>query len=90
MTKKAQIHTIPSQVLIYSPIFFKYVYETWLDGHGRYPSTGFLSLLLAIHICDEVRRTAAVAAHMDKSFPRSSGKGRTTTTRLMLYEIACS
>uniref|UniRef100_A0A8D3E5T6 CMP-N-acetylneuraminate-beta-galactosamide-alpha-2,3-sialyltransferase 1 n=1 Tax=Scophthalmus maximus TaxID=52904 RepID=A0A8D3E5T6_SCOMX len=50
----AQIHTIPSQVLIYSPTFFKYVYETWLDGHGRYPSTGFLSLLLAIHICDEV------------------------------------
>lgn len=42
------------QVLIYSPTFFKYVYESWLDGHGRYPSTGFLSLLFAIHICDEV------------------------------------
>lgn len=43
-----------SQVVIYSPTFFKYVYESWLDGHGRYPSTGFLSLLLAIHICDKV------------------------------------
>ncbi|KAM4539471.1 CMP-N-acetylneuraminate-beta-galactosamide-alpha-2,3-sialyltransferase 1-like [Odontesthes bonariensis] len=42
------------KVLIYSPTFFKYVYESWLEGHGRYPSTGFLSLLLAIHICDEV------------------------------------
>ncbi|KAG7245232.1 hypothetical protein INR49_023804 [Caranx melampygus] len=36
------------------PTFFKYVYESWLEGHGRYPSTGFLSLLFAIHICDEV------------------------------------
>lgn len=45
------------QVLIYSPTFFKYVYESWLEGHGRYPSTGFLSLLLAVHICDEVKET---------------------------------
>ncbi|KAI9548542.1 CMP-N-acetylneuraminate-beta-galactosamide-alpha-2,3-sialyltransferase 1 [Dissostichus eleginoides] len=36
------------------PTFLKYVYESWLEGHGRYPSTGFLSLLLALHICDEV------------------------------------
>ncbi|XP_029022443.1 CMP-N-acetylneuraminate-beta-galactosamide-alpha-2,3-sialyltransferase 1-like isoform X2 [Betta splendens] len=42
------------KVLIYSPTFFKYVYESWLEGHGRYPSTGFLSLLLALHICDQV------------------------------------
>ncbi|CAG5883764.1 unnamed protein product [Menidia menidia] len=48
------------KVLIYSPTFFKYVYESWLEGHGRYPSTGFLSLLLAIHICDEVSVTGAV------------------------------
>lgn len=44
--------------MIYSPTFFKYVYESWLEGHGRYPSTGFLSLLLAIHVCDEVSWTA--------------------------------
>lgn len=48
------------QVLIYSPTFFKYVHESWLDGHGRYPSTGFLSLLLALHICDEVSQTCPV------------------------------
>lgn len=47
----------PFQVMIYNPAFFKYVHEAWLDGHGRYPSTGFLSLLLAVHICDEVRPT---------------------------------
>lgn len=44
------------QVLIYSPTFFKYVHESWLDSHGRYPSTGFLSLLFAVHICDEVKK----------------------------------
>ena len=46
------------QVLIYSPTFFKYAFESWLGGHGRYPSTGFLTLMLAIHICDEVSKSA--------------------------------
>ncbi|XP_072530388.1 CMP-N-acetylneuraminate-beta-galactosamide-alpha-2,3-sialyltransferase 1-like [Salminus brasiliensis] len=43
-----------NKVLVYSPAFLKYVHETWLDSHGRYPSTGFLSLVFALHICDEV------------------------------------
>uniref|UniRef100_A0A3P9PQ71 CMP-N-acetylneuraminate-beta-galactosamide-alpha-2,3-sialyltransferase 2 n=1 Tax=Poecilia reticulata TaxID=8081 RepID=A0A3P9PQ71_POERE len=51
---KARIKANKDKVLIYSPTFFKYVHESWLEGHGRYPSTGFLSLLLALHICDEV------------------------------------
>ncbi|XP_051991514.1 CMP-N-acetylneuraminate-beta-galactosamide-alpha-2,3-sialyltransferase 1-like [Xyrauchen texanus] len=42
------------KVLIYNPSFFKYVYDSWLEGHGRYPSTGFLSLMFAVHVCDEV------------------------------------
>ncbi|KAM9385336.1 CMP-N-acetylneuraminate-beta-galactosamide-alpha-2,3-sialyltransferase 1-like isoform 1-T1 [Pholidichthys leucotaenia] len=50
----SRIRANKDKVLIYSPTFFKYVYESWLEGHGRYPSTGFLSLLFAIHICDEV------------------------------------
>ncbi|KAK2830085.1 hypothetical protein Q5P01_018016 [Channa striata] len=50
----SRIKANKDKVVIYSPTFFKYVYESWLDGHGRYPSTGFLSLMLAIHICDEV------------------------------------
>ncbi|XP_061109817.1 CMP-N-acetylneuraminate-beta-galactosamide-alpha-2,3-sialyltransferase 1-like [Conger conger] len=32
----------------------KYIYDVWLERHGKYPSTGFLTLMLAIHICDEV------------------------------------
>nr|XP_061808542.1 CMP-N-acetylneuraminate-beta-galactosamide-alpha-2,3-sialyltransferase 1-like [Nerophis lumbriciformis] len=50
----SKIKANKDKVLIYNPTFFKYVYESWLEGHGRYPSTGFLSLLFAIHICDEV------------------------------------
>ncbi|XP_029104207.1 CMP-N-acetylneuraminate-beta-galactosamide-alpha-2,3-sialyltransferase 1-like [Scleropages formosus] len=42
------------KVLIYSPTFLKYVYNNWLENHGRYPSTGFLALMFAIHICDQV------------------------------------
>ncbi|XP_061109795.1 CMP-N-acetylneuraminate-beta-galactosamide-alpha-2,3-sialyltransferase 1-like [Conger conger] len=42
------------KVLIYNPTFLKYVHDVWLERHGKYPSTGFLTLMLAIHICDEV------------------------------------
>ncbi|XP_054620384.1 CMP-N-acetylneuraminate-beta-galactosamide-alpha-2,3-sialyltransferase 1-like [Dunckerocampus dactyliophorus] len=51
---KSRIKANKDNVLIYNPTFFKYIYESWLEGHGRYPSTGFLSLMLAVHICDEV------------------------------------
>ncbi|KAJ3609663.1 hypothetical protein NHX12_024179 [Muraenolepis orangiensis] len=42
------------KVQIYSPAFMKYTYDNWLDRRGRYPSTGFLGLMFALHICDEV------------------------------------
>ncbi|KAK2494178.1 hypothetical protein MC885_019085 [Smutsia gigantea] len=32
----------------------KYVFDSWLQGHGRYPSTGILSVIFSLHICDEV------------------------------------
>ncbi|XP_051925908.1 CMP-N-acetylneuraminate-beta-galactosamide-alpha-2,3-sialyltransferase 1-like [Hippocampus zosterae] len=51
---KSRIKANKDKVLIYNPAFFKYVDESWLEGHGRYPSTGFLSLLFALHICDQV------------------------------------
>ncbi|XP_016103673.1 CMP-N-acetylneuraminate-beta-galactosamide-alpha-2,3-sialyltransferase 1-like [Sinocyclocheilus grahami] len=51
---KSRIAANKDKVLIYNPSFLKYVYDSWLEGHGRYPSTGFLSLMFAIHICDEV------------------------------------
>lgn len=42
------------QILIYHPAFIKYVFDSWLQGHGRYPSTGILSVIFSMHICDEV------------------------------------
>lgn len=42
------------QILIYHPAFIKYVFDSWLQHHGRYPSTGILSVILSLHICDEV------------------------------------
>lgn len=42
------------QILIYHPAFIKYVFDSWLKGHGRYPSTGILSVIFSLHICDEV------------------------------------
>lgn len=45
-----------SQILIYHPAFIKYVFDNWLQGHGRYPSTGILSVIFSLHVCDEVRQ----------------------------------
>lgn len=46
---------LPLQILIYHPAFIKYVFDSWLQGHGRYPSTGILSVIFSLHVCDEVR-----------------------------------
>ncbi|XP_028819722.1 CMP-N-acetylneuraminate-beta-galactosamide-alpha-2,3-sialyltransferase 1-like [Denticeps clupeoides] len=54
------LHVMPrikaskDKVIVYNPIFMKYIYETWLEGHGLYPSTGFMAIIFALHICDEV------------------------------------
>jgi beta-galactoside alpha-2,3-sialyltransferase (sialyltransferase 4B) len=42
------------RVRIIHPAFVKYVHERWTGIHGAYPSTGFLALMLALHVCDEV------------------------------------
>ncbi|XP_056336055.1 CMP-N-acetylneuraminate-beta-galactosamide-alpha-2,3-sialyltransferase 1 [Danio aesculapii] len=42
------------KVMILHPEFIKYVNDKWAEGHGGYPSTGFLTLIFALHICDEV------------------------------------
>nr|XP_033789191.1 CMP-N-acetylneuraminate-beta-galactosamide-alpha-2,3-sialyltransferase 1 [Geotrypetes seraphini]XP_033789192.1 CMP-N-acetylneuraminate-beta-galactosamide-alpha-2,3-sialyltransferase 1 [Geotrypetes seraphini]XP_033789193.1 CMP-N-acetylneuraminate-beta-galactosamide-alpha-2,3-sialyltransferase 1 [Geotrypetes seraphini] len=42
------------KILIYNPAFMKYVFEIWMDKHGRYPSTGILAVIFALHMCDEV------------------------------------
>ncbi|XP_075437944.1 CMP-N-acetylneuraminate-beta-galactosamide-alpha-2,3-sialyltransferase 1 [Ascaphus truei] len=42
------------KILVYSPQFMKYIYDSWLFNHGRYPSTGILSVIFALHACDKV------------------------------------
>ncbi|XP_019408582.1 PREDICTED: CMP-N-acetylneuraminate-beta-galactosamide-alpha-2,3-sialyltransferase 1 isoform X2 [Crocodylus porosus] len=42
------------KILVYHPDFLKYVFDHWLQRHGRYPSTGILSVIFALHVCDEV------------------------------------
>lgn len=37
-----------------NPAFMRYVHDIWLEKKGRYPSTGFMALVLSLHICDEV------------------------------------
>ncbi|XP_066481085.1 CMP-N-acetylneuraminate-beta-galactosamide-alpha-2,3-sialyltransferase 1 [Tiliqua scincoides] len=50
----SKIKANKDKILIYHPHFIKYVYDTWLQQQGRHPSTGFLSVIFALHICDEV------------------------------------
>ncbi|XP_054983000.1 CMP-N-acetylneuraminate-beta-galactosamide-alpha-2,3-sialyltransferase 1 [Sorex araneus] len=49
-----KINANKDKVLVYHPAFIKYVFDNWLQGHGRYPSTGILAIFFALHICDEV------------------------------------
>lgn len=40
--------------MVVNPAFMQYVHEFWLEKKGDYPSTGFMALILALHVCDEV------------------------------------
>nr|XP_055075275.1 CMP-N-acetylneuraminate-beta-galactosamide-alpha-2,3-sialyltransferase 1-like [Misgurnus anguillicaudatus] len=51
---KPAIKANREKVMILHPGFLKYVQERWLQKHGRYPSTGFITLIFALHICDQV------------------------------------
>jgi beta-galactoside alpha-2,3-sialyltransferase (sialyltransferase 4A) len=44
----------PRRVRIINPEFVKYVHENWLDNAGLIPSTGFIALMIAAHVCDEI------------------------------------
>ncbi|KAL2080279.1 hypothetical protein ACEWY4_024072 [Coilia grayii] len=52
---KSTIKANLSLVTVASPSFMKYVHEQWLEKHGFYPSTGFMTVVMALHICDKVR-----------------------------------
>ncbi|XP_053322687.1 CMP-N-acetylneuraminate-beta-galactosamide-alpha-2,3-sialyltransferase 1 [Spea bombifrons] len=49
-----KIRISKEKILVYSPEFMKYIYDKWLLNHGRYPSTGLLSVIFALHVCDKV------------------------------------
>ncbi|KAF5899887.1 CMP-N-acetylneuraminate-beta-galactosamide-alpha-2,3-sialyltransferase 1-like, partial [Clarias magur] len=53
MPVKTQLSVNRQNVLVYNPTFMKHVHKVWLEDHGRYPSTGFLSIMFALHICDQ-------------------------------------
>lgn len=44
----------PRRVRIINPEFLRYVHRNWLDNAGLFPSTGFIALMIAVHVCDEV------------------------------------
>ncbi|XP_047240410.1 CMP-N-acetylneuraminate-beta-galactosamide-alpha-2,3-sialyltransferase 1-like [Girardinichthys multiradiatus] len=51
---KTNIRANKDLVMVVNPAFMKYSHETWLEKKGAYPSTGFMTLIFALHICDEV------------------------------------
>ncbi|XP_032370690.1 ST3 beta-galactoside alpha-2,3-sialyltransferase 8 [Etheostoma spectabile] len=54
MRVKDRVQADKDKVLVVNPVFFKYAYDRWTEGHGRYPSTGMLAIIFALHICDQV------------------------------------
>nr|XP_046274054.1 CMP-N-acetylneuraminate-beta-galactosamide-alpha-2,3-sialyltransferase 1-like [Scatophagus argus] len=54
MPVKSNIKANKDLVMVINPAFMRYVHNGWLEKKGKYPSTGFMALVLALHICDEV------------------------------------
>ncbi|KAG5282954.1 hypothetical protein AALO_G00036600 [Alosa alosa] len=52
---KSTIKANTSMVMVFNPSFMQYVHEAWLKKQGPQPSTGFLAVVFALHICDQVR-----------------------------------
>ncbi|RXN17018.1 CMP-N-acetylneuraminate-beta-galactosamide-alpha-2,3-sialyltransferase 1-like protein [Labeo rohita] len=60
---KPTIKANRDKVMILHPGFLKYIQERWLQKHGRYPSTGFITLIFALHICDQSLQNESVVAN---------------------------
>ncbi|XP_045079065.1 CMP-N-acetylneuraminate-beta-galactosamide-alpha-2,3-sialyltransferase 2 [Coregonus clupeaformis] len=54
MRVKGRVQADKDKVIVVNPAFFKYTHDRWTERHGRYPSTGMLAVIFALHICDEV------------------------------------
>ncbi len=42
------------RVRIIHPGFVMYLHQNWMGARGGFPSTGFIALMMAVHLCDEV------------------------------------
>ncbi|XP_073319055.1 CMP-N-acetylneuraminate-beta-galactosamide-alpha-2,3-sialyltransferase 1-like [Pagrus major] len=51
---KSNITANRELVMVVNPAFMRWVHDSWLMKKGQYPSTGFMVLILALRICDEV------------------------------------
>lgn len=54
MPVKSTIKANKDLVMVVNPAFMMHVHEVWLAKRGKYPSTGFMALVLALHMCEEV------------------------------------
>ncbi|XP_054472186.1 ST3 beta-galactoside alpha-2,3-sialyltransferase 8 isoform X2 [Anoplopoma fimbria] len=54
MRVKDRVKADKDKVLVVNPAFFKYAHDQWTEGNGRYPSTGMLAIIFALHTCDQV------------------------------------
>ncbi|XP_060766372.1 ST3 beta-galactoside alpha-2,3-sialyltransferase 8 [Neoarius graeffei] len=54
MKVKELVQADKDKVMVVNPSFFKYTHDRWTEHHGRYPSTGMLAVVFALHLCDEV------------------------------------
>ncbi|XP_007239969.3 ST3 beta-galactoside alpha-2,3-sialyltransferase 8 [Astyanax mexicanus] len=51
---KERVQAEKDKIIVVNPGFFKYTHDHWTEHHGRYPSTGMLAIVFALHLCDEV------------------------------------
>ncbi|RXN19866.1 CMP-N-acetylneuraminate-beta-galactosamide-alpha-2,3-sialyltransferase 2-like protein [Labeo rohita] len=54
MRVKNRVKADKDKVMVVNPAFFWYTHDKWTERHGRYPSTGIVAIIFALHLCDEV------------------------------------
>uniref|UniRef100_A0A8C5DBX7 CMP-N-acetylneuraminate-beta-galactosamide-alpha-2,3-sialyltransferase 1 n=1 Tax=Gouania willdenowi TaxID=441366 RepID=A0A8C5DBX7_GOUWI len=50
----SRINANKNLVMVVNPAFMRYVHDKWLARKASYPSTGIMTVVLALYICDEV------------------------------------
>lgn len=54
MKVKNRVEADKDKAMVVNPAFFNYTHDKWIERHGRYPSTGIVAIIFALHLCDEV------------------------------------